>query len=119
MPVRRQIMQLAAAVAALPLGSRFAAAQDYPTRPVRLIVGFTPAGGNDIVARMIDQWLSERLGQPIIVENRPGAATNIATETVVRAPPDGQTLLFAGVSSTINATLYENLTYNFIRDIAP
>ena len=119
MIVRRQMIQLASCLAMLPLASRSPAAQTYPTRPMRLVVGFAPGGGNDIVGRLIGQWLSERLGQPVVVENRPGAATNIATESVVRAAPDGYTLLFCGVSSAINATLYENLPYNFIRDIAP
>jgi tripartite-type tricarboxylate transporter receptor subunit TctC len=94
-------------------------AQAYPTRPVRFIVGFAPAGGSDIVARLIGQWLSERLGQTFIIENRPGAATNIATEAVVRAAPDGYTLLLAGPPNAINATLYGKLNFNFIRDIAP
>jgi len=94
-------------------------AQAYPARPVRWVVGFAPAGGNDIVARLMGHWLSERTGQQFIVENRPGAATNIATEIVVNAAPDGYTLLFIGVSQTINATLYDNLSYNFMRDIAP
>ena len=112
-------MHLAAGAAALPAFSRVAVAQDYPTRPVKLVVGFPPGGGNDIVARLIAQWLSERLGQPFVVENRPGAGTNIATEAVVRAQPDGYTLLFVAPSSAINATLYEKLSFNFIRDIAP
>jgi len=119
MIVRRQMMQLAAGIAALPLASRVASAQVYPTRPIRLVVGFAPGGGNDIVGRLVGQWLSEHLGQPVVVENRPGAATNIATDSVVHASPDGYTLLFCGVSSAINATLYENLSFNFIRDIAP
>jgi tripartite-type tricarboxylate transporter receptor subunit TctC len=96
-----------------------AMAQAYPTRPVRWVVGFAPAGGNDIVARLMGQWLSERTRQQFVVENRPGAATNIATEIVVNAPPDGYTLLLVGVSAAINATLYDNLTFNFLRDIAP
>jgi tripartite-type tricarboxylate transporter receptor subunit TctC len=116
---RRQFLRLAAGAAALPVVSRFAWAQTYPSRPVRWIVGFTPGGGNDIVARLMGQWLSERLGQPVVIENRPGAATNIATEAVVRAPPDGYTLLFVAATSAINATLYEKLNFNFIRDIAP
>jgi tripartite-type tricarboxylate transporter receptor subunit TctC len=116
---RRQFLRLAAGAAALPAVSRFAWAQTYPSRPVRWIVGFTPGGGNDIVARLMGQWLSERLGQPVVIENRPGAATNIATEAVVRAPPDGYTLLFVAATSAINATLYEKLNFNFIRDIAP
>jgi tripartite-type tricarboxylate transporter receptor subunit TctC len=119
MIVRRQMMQLASGLAALPLVARIAVAQAYPSKPIRLVVGFTPGGGNDIVGRLIGQWLSEHLGQPVIVENRPGAATNIATESVVRAAPDGYTLLFCGMTNAINATLYENLSYNFIRDIAP
>ena len=117
--VRRQILQLASCLAMMPLASRGAAAQAYPARPLRLVVGFAPGGGNDIVGRLIGQWLSEHLGQPVVVENRPGASTNIATESVVRAAPDGYTLLFCGVSSAINATLYENLPFNFLRDIAP
>jgi tripartite-type tricarboxylate transporter receptor subunit TctC len=116
---RRKSLHLAAGAAALPATSRIGWAQAYPTRPVRLIVGFPPGGGNDIVARLMGQWLSERLGQPVIIENRPGAATSIATETVVRAPPDGYTLLFVPPSSAINATLYEKLNFNFLRDIAP
>ena len=112
-------LHLAAGAAALPAFSRAAVAQTYPTRPVKLVVGFAPGGGNDIVARLIAQWLSERLGQPFVVENRPGAGTNIATEAVVRAQPDGYTLLFVAPSSAINATLYEKLSFNFIRDIAP
>jgi tripartite-type tricarboxylate transporter receptor subunit TctC len=110
---------LTAGAAALPAVSRFAWAQAYPTRPVRIIVGF-PAGGNtDIIARLIGQWLNERFGQPFIIENRPGAGGNIGTEAVVRAPPDGYTLLMVGSSNVINATLYEKLNFNFIRDIAP
>jgi tripartite-type tricarboxylate transporter receptor subunit TctC len=115
---RRQFLRLAAGAAALPV-SRIARAQTYPSRPVKLVVGFPPGGGNDIVARLIAQWLSERLSQPFVVENRPGAGTNIATEAVVRAQPDGYTLLFVAPSSAINATLYEKLSFNFIRDIAP
>ena len=110
---RRQFLHLASGAAALPAVSRIARAQAYPSRPVRWIVGFAPGGGNDIVARLMGQWLSERLGQPVVIENRPGAATSIATETVVRAPPDGYTLLFVATSSAINATLYERLNFNF------
>jgi tripartite-type tricarboxylate transporter receptor subunit TctC len=116
---RRQFLHLAAGAAALPAVSRFAWAQAYPSRPVRVIVGF-PAGGTvDTFARMMGQWLSERLGQPSVIENRLGAAGNIATEAVVRAPPDGYTLLMVNPPNAINATLYEKLNYNFIRDIAP
>jgi tripartite-type tricarboxylate transporter receptor subunit TctC len=105
--------------AALPAVSRFARAQTYPARPVRLIVGFPAGGGADTLARLTAQWLSERLGQPFIVENRPGANTNIATEAVVHAPADGHTLLLVGPSNATNATLFERLNFNFIRDIAP
>jgi tripartite-type tricarboxylate transporter receptor subunit TctC len=110
---------LAAGAAALSALTRFANAQAYPSRPVHWIVGFTPAGGNDIVARLMGQWLSERLGQPFVIENRPGAGTNIATEAVVNAPPDGYTLMLVNMANAINATLYEKLNFNFIRDIAP
>jgi tripartite-type tricarboxylate transporter receptor subunit TctC len=116
---RRKFLHLAAGAAALPAVSRFASAQSYPARPVRIVVGLPAGGGVDIVARLIGQRLSERLGQPFVIENRPGAATNIATDTVVHAPPDGYTLLLAFVSQAINATLYEKLNYNFIRDIVP
>ena len=116
---RRKFLHLAVGAAALPAVSRLAWAQAYPTRPVHWIVGFTPAGGNDIVARLMGQWLSERLGQPFVIENRPGAGTNIATEAVVNAPPDGYTLLLANLANAINATLYERLNFHFIRDIAP
>jgi tripartite-type tricarboxylate transporter receptor subunit TctC len=116
---RRQFLHLAAGAAALPAVSRIGWAQAYPTRPVHIVVGFAPAGGNDVVARLLGQWLSERLGQPFVIENRPGAATNIATEAVVRAPADGYTLLFVSATNAINATLYERLNFNFIRDIVP
>jgi tripartite-type tricarboxylate transporter receptor subunit TctC len=116
---RRNFLYLAAGAAALPAVSRFAWAQVYPSRPVRIIVGFAPAGSTDIMARLIGQWLSERLGQSFVVENRPGAGTNIATEAVVRAPADGYTLLMVGSANAINATLYDKLNFNFIRDIAP
>ena len=116
---RRNFLHLAAGAAALPTVSRIASAQAYPSRPVRIIVGFAPGQAIDIVTRIIGQWLSQRLGQQFIIENRPGAGGNIATETVVRAPPDGYTLLAIGSNNMINATLYEKLNYNFIRDIAP
>src|SRR6516162_8316357 len=116
---RRKFLHLAAGAAALPAVPRFARAQAYPSRPVRFIVGFAPGGGLDITARLIGQWLSERLGQPFVIENRPGAATNIATEAVVRAPPDGYTVLLVNAANALNATLYDNLNFNFIRDIAP
>jgi tripartite-type tricarboxylate transporter receptor subunit TctC len=116
---RRNFLRLAAGAAALPALARIARAETYPSRPVRIVVGLAPGGANDIVARLMGQWLSERLGQPFIIENRPGAGTNIATEMVVRAPPDGYTLLFVSATSAINATLYERLNFNFIRDIAP
>ena len=116
---RRKFLYLAASVATLPTLSRIARAEGYPSRPVRWIVGFAPGGGNDIVARLMGQWLSEHLGQPFVIENRPGAGTNIATEAVMNATPDGYTLLFVAPSAAINATLYEKLNFNFIRDIAP
>jgi len=116
---RRNFLHLTAGAAALPAMSRVARAQTYPSRPVRLIVGFAAGGGYDIVARLIGQWLSERLGQSFVIENRPGAGTNIATEAVVRAPPDGYTLLLIGSTNAINATFYQKLNFNFIRDIAP
>jgi tripartite-type tricarboxylate transporter receptor subunit TctC len=116
---RRQFLHLAAGAAALPAATRIARAQTYPSRPVRIVVGFAAGGGVDIVARLIGQWLSERLGQQFVIENRPGAATNIGTEAVVRAPADGYTLLLADASAAISATLYEKLNFNFIRDIAP
>ena len=116
---RRQFLRLAAGTAVLPALSRFTWAQTYPSRPVRIIVGFAAGGPNDILARLVGQWLSERLGQPFVIENRPGAGSNIATEAVVRAPPDGCTLLLVGSPNAINATLYDKLNFNFIRDIAP
>jgi tripartite-type tricarboxylate transporter receptor subunit TctC len=116
---RRKFLHLAAGAAALPAVSRIARAQTYPTQPVRIIVGFGPGGVSDILARLIAQWLSERLGRPFVVDNRPGAGTNIATETVARAPADGYTLLWLTSSNAINATLYEKLSFDFIRDIAP
>src|SRR5215510_1099425 len=116
---RRKFLHLAAGATALPAVSRFAWAQSYPTRPVHLIVPFGPAGATDITARLIGQWLSERLGQQFIIENRPGAGGNIGTEAVVRAAPDGYTLGLFGAPSAINATLYDKLNFNFVRDIAP
>src|SRR5215831_4971672 len=116
---RRSILRLAAGAAALPVLSRVARAQAYPVRPVHLIVGFAAGSAVDISARLIAQWLSEHIGQTVIVENRPGASANLATEAVVRAPPDGYTLLATGTFNAINATLYRNLPFDFIRDIAP
>jgi tripartite-type tricarboxylate transporter receptor subunit TctC len=116
---RRRFLHLAAGAAALPAVSRIARAQTYPSRPVRIIVGLAAGGGADITARLIGQWLSDRLGQQFIVENRPGAGNNIATEAVVRAPADGYTLLLVGSFNAVNATLYDKLNFNFIRDIAP
>ena len=116
---RRKFLHIVAGAAALPAVSHIARAQTYPTRPVRIVVPFAPAGTTDIVARLIGQWLSERLGQQFVIENRPGGAGNIGTEAVVRAIPDGYTLLSIDVSAAINATLFDKLNYNFIRDIAP
>lgn len=119
LPHRRNILHLAAAAAAIPALSRTALALDYPVRPVHLIVFFAAGGGNDIVARLTGQWLSERLGQAFVIENRPGGGGNIGTEAVVRAAPDGYTLLLISSPNTTNATLYDHLNYDFIRDIAP
>jgi tripartite-type tricarboxylate transporter receptor subunit TctC len=116
---RRQFLHLAAGAAALPAVMRTAWAQAYPARPVRIVVGFAPGGQHDINARLIGQWLSERLGQQFIIDNRPGATGNIAMESVVRSPPDGYTLVTVATSSAINATLFENLPFIFLRDIAP
>jgi tripartite-type tricarboxylate transporter receptor subunit TctC len=116
---RRQFLHLVAGAAALPVVSRTARAQTYPTRPVRILVGFAAGQAIDIIVRVIAQWLSDQLGQQFIVENRPGAGGNIATEVVVRSAPDGYTLIAVGMNNTINATLYEKLSFNFIRDIAP
>src|SRR6266478_3987751 len=116
---RRKLLRLATGVAALPVLSRLAGAQSYPSRPVRIVAAFAAGGGVDITARLIGQWLSDRLGQSFVVENRPGAGGNIGTEAVVNAPPDGHTLLLATVPNAVNATLYEKLNFNFIRDIAP
>src|SRR5882672_8798843 len=116
---RRQFLHLAAGIAALPGISRFARAEAYPARPVRWIIGFPPGGGADTVARIMEPWLSKRLGQPIIIENRPGASTNIAVQAVVNSPPDGYTLLWHGLSSVVNASLFVNLPFDIQRDIAP
>jgi tripartite-type tricarboxylate transporter receptor subunit TctC len=116
---RRQFVTLAASAAALPAASRIAHAQAYPARPVRVVVPFAAGGTNDIIARLIAQWLSERLGQQFVIENRPGAGTNIGTEAVVRAPADGYTLLVVSTANAANATLYDKLNFNFVRDIAP
>jgi tripartite-type tricarboxylate transporter receptor subunit TctC len=116
---RRNFLHLAAGAAALPTVSRFAWAQSYPSRPVRIISPFGTAGANDLVARLIGQWLSERFGQQFVIENRPGAGGTIGTEAAVRAPADGYTLLLVGTAQAINATLYDKLSFNFIRDIAP
>jgi tripartite-type tricarboxylate transporter receptor subunit TctC len=116
--IRRRFLHLAAGAAALSAASLIASAQTYPARPVRIVVGFSAGGTGDILVRLIGQWLSERLGQPIIIDNRPGAAGNIGTEAVVRAPPDGYTLLQVGTSHAVNTTLFK-LDYDLIRDIAP
>ena len=116
---RRHFLHLAAGAAALPALSRITWAQGYPSRPVRVIVPFAAGGGVDIIARLMGQWLSERLGQPFVIENRPGAGGNIGTEAVVRAPADGYTLLLITAANAINTTLYEKLSFNFVRDIAP
>jgi tripartite-type tricarboxylate transporter receptor subunit TctC len=116
---RRAVLHVAAGALALPALSRFALGQSYPSRPLRWIVPFPPGGPTDQVARPMAQLLSERLGQPVVIDNRPGAGSNIGTEAVVKAPPDGYTLLLAASSSAINATLYDKLSFNFIRDIAP
>jgi len=117
--LRRRFLQMAAGAAALVAMSSIGWAQGYPSRPVRLIIGFPAGGGADIVGRLIAQWLQERLGQPIVIENRPGAGTNIATEALVRAPADGYTLGLIGLPNAINATLYDTLNFEFIRDVAP
>ena len=116
---RRHFLHLAAGAAALPALSRITWAQGYPSRPVRVIVPFAAGGGVDVIARLMGQWLSERLGQPFVIENRPGAGGNIGTEAVVRAPADGYTLLLITAANAINTTLYEKLSFNFVRDIAP
>jgi tripartite-type tricarboxylate transporter receptor subunit TctC len=116
---RRNFLHLAAGAAALPTVSRIARAQDYPRRPVRIIAGYPPGGSIDIHARLIGQWLSQRLGQPFVVENRPGAGGNVGSEAAAHAAPDGYTLLMSGIGNTISATLYDKLKYDFIRDFAP
>jgi tripartite-type tricarboxylate transporter receptor subunit TctC len=116
---RRRFLQLAAGAATLPTLPHIARAQAYPTRPVRLVVGFPAGGVGDVLARLMGQWLSDRLGQPFVIENRPGAATNLATESVARAAPDGHTLLWVTAANAVNAALYDKLSFNFIRDITP
>jgi len=116
---RRQFLGLTAGAAVLPAASKIASAQSYPSRPVRIIVGYAAGSSADIIARLMGQWLSERLGQPFVIENRAGAGTNIATDVAVRSAPDGYTLLFASPANAINATLYEKLSFDFIRDIVP
>jgi tripartite-type tricarboxylate transporter receptor subunit TctC len=116
---RRRFLRLAATAVALPAVSRIASAQAYPSRPLRWIVGFPPGGGADIVTRIMAPWLSERLAQPIVIENRPGAATNLSVQAVVNSPPDGYTLLFVAVSAAVNMSLFESLPFNLVRDIAP
>jgi tripartite-type tricarboxylate transporter receptor subunit TctC len=116
---RRRFLSLAGAAAVLPALACAAGAQTYPSRPIRWVVGFPPGGGADIVSRIMAPWLSERLGQPVIIENKPGGASNVSVQTVVNAPPDGYTLLFVPASAAVNATLYDNLPFNIGRDIAP
>ena len=117
--LRRKFLHLAAGAVALPAVSRFARAQTYPTRPVRIVVGFAAGGAPDILARLVAQWLSDRLGQPFIVENRPGANGNLGTQTVVEAPADGAMLLLASFANVVNTSIYQNLSFDFIRDTAP
>jgi len=116
---RRQFLRLAAGAAAFPAVSRLARADDYPTRPVRLLVGFAAGGNFDVVARIVAEWMAEQLGQPVIVENRSGASSNLATEAAVRAPADGYTLVLGGAVNAVNATLFERLNFNFVNDLAP
>ena len=116
---RRSFLHLAAGAAALPALSRIARAQAYPTRPVRLVVGFAAGGTQDVIARLLGSWLSERLGQQIVIENRAGAASNIAAEAVIKSPPDGYTLFMVGPNNAINASLYDKLNFDFVRDFAP
>jgi tripartite-type tricarboxylate transporter receptor subunit TctC len=117
--LRRRFLHLAAGAAALPAVTRFVMAQAYPSRSLRWIIGFPPGGGADTVARIMGPWLSERLGQPVIIENRPGASTNIAAQAVINSPPDGYTLLFLGLSTVVNASLFVSLPFDLQRDIAP
>src|SRR3974390_2125762 len=116
---RRRVLRLAAGAAAIPLAARAASALDYPNRPVRIIVGYTAGSAPDIGARLIGQWLSDRLGQQLVIENRPGAGTNLSTEAVARATPDGYMLLLVATPNMISGLLHQNLSFNFIRDIAP
>ena len=116
---RRQLFHLAAGAFAASVIARHALADAYPSRPVRLLSGFAPGGGNDIIARLMGQWLTERLGQTFVIENRPGAGTNIAAQVVINSPPDGHTLFVSNLSNAINATLYEKLNFNFMRDMLP
>ena len=117
--LRRDFLHLAAGAAALPAATRIARAQAYPTRPVRLVVGFAAGGTQDVIARLLGSWLSERLGQQIVIENRAGAASNIAAEAVIKSPPDGYTLFMVGANNAINASLYDKLNFDFVRDFAP
>jgi tripartite-type tricarboxylate transporter receptor subunit TctC len=119
LPHRRRFLHLGGGAALLPFAPHVARAQAYPTRPVRLVTPFAAGGGSDITARLVGQWLTERVGQPFIIENRPGGGGNLGTEAVVNARPDGYTLLLVGAFNTVNATLYDKLNFNFIRDIAP
>ncbi|HEY0849103.1 MAG TPA: tripartite tricarboxylate transporter substrate binding protein, partial [Bradyrhizobium sp.] len=116
---RRRFLQAASGAIALPTSSRLARAQAYPSRPVRLIIGYTPGGSADLTARLMGQWLSEKLGQSFVIENRPGGGTNIATEAALRSPPDGYTLLLVAPANAINATLYDKLNFNFIKEVEP
>src|SRR5262245_26971433 len=116
---RRRFLQLSAGALAAPAVARDALAQTYPSRPLRFVVGFPPGGGADIVSRIVTQWLAERLGQPIVVENRPGASSNLSVQAVVNAPPDGYTLLFVAASAAVNMSLFDNLTFDLLRDITP
>jgi tripartite-type tricarboxylate transporter receptor subunit TctC len=116
---RRKFLQLAAAAAACPALARTAWAQGYPSQPIRWVVGFPPGGGADTVSRIMSRWLSERLGQPVVIENKPGASTSLSLQAVASAPPDGYTVVFIGASATVNVSLFDNLPYNLLRDIAP